>query len=600
VRNTLYNFTEVGSVNTAALWGYEAVYNLLAEIQLRHAVIVTARRVIEKVSQTIRPSRWLIAFSLAVVTLAISACSERNEAERPREQPSQATRRPSVGGTYRRPLGNDPASIDPAKLVDSYATTVSKQIFDTLVEFDSHLNVMPALAQSWSASRDGLVWTFNLHQGVQFHNGREVSAEDIVYSLSRLLDPAVGSHRSDVLDKVQGAAEFQAGTAKNVAGIRAIDRYTIQFALSASFAPFISGLGMAETSIVPREEVQRLGASFATAPVGTGPFRFVRWDRGREIVVEANEHYFRGRPALDRVRFVFFPGNAEPDMLRAFEQGELEESPITPDRRNELLAAGSYPVIQKPTLSLRLLGFNCERPPFDQREVRQAFNYAIDKNRLNQGGQRGRSVVARSILPPGMPGYNPEVQSYSYNPDKAKQLLTQAGYPDGRDLVPVILATSRKSREEPELIQQALEAIGIQLEFQQFEDWTTYQQALQKGEVQLFTYTWTADYPDPHNFLYPLFHSQSPTNYFRYRNPTVDKLLDDARGETDDLRRVDLYRQAEQIILNDAPVVTLLHYANETVFQPYVEGVEVSALGYFYVSFRKVWLEQTWQTRNRK
>jgi len=429
-----------------------------------------------------------------------------------------------------------------------------------------------------------------------------MSAEDVVYSLSRLLDPTVGSHRSNVLDKVMGAAEFQAGTTKSVEGIDAMDRYTVQISLSDPFPPFISSLGMADTSIVPREEVQRRDASFATAPVGTGPFRFVRWERGREIVLEANEHYFRGRPALDRVRFVIFPGmtDAESDMLRAFEQGELEESPITPDRQKELLEAGRYPVIQKPTLSLRLLGFNLERPPFTQREVRQAFNYAIDRIRVNQEVPRGRYVVARSILPPGMPGYNPEVQGYSYDPDKAKQLLAQAGYPGGKNFVPVTLSSSRKSRDEPQLVQQALAAIGIQLEFQQFDDWTSYQPALQRGDVQLFTFTWYADYPDPDNFLYPLFHSQSHTNYFRYRNPTVDKLLDDARRETDDLRRVDLYRRAEQIILSDAPVVTLLHYTYERVFQPYVEGIEVSALGEPYISLSKVRLRQTGETSTRK
>ena len=144
-------------------------------------------------------------------------------------------------------------------------------------------------------------------------------------------------------------------------------------------------------------------------------------------------------------------------MLQAFERGELEESPLTPDRRKELLEAGDYQVIRKPTLSLRLLGFNLERPPFDQREVRQAFNYAIDKIRLNQEVQGGRYVVARGILPPGMPGYNPEVQGYSYDPDKAKQLLAQAGYPGGKNLAPVTLCNQQEIsevRRSLKLIQQ--------------------------------------------------------------------------------------------------------------------------------------------------
>jgi oligopeptide transport system substrate-binding protein len=563
-------------------------------------VIVAADRVSVSILLLCRRLRWLTALSVVAVILAISACSERNEAERKREQPSQVTAKRTVGGTYRRPLANDPTSLDPAKLVDLYATAVANQIFEGLVEFDSHLNVRPALAHSWSASRDGLVWTFNLHKGVQFHNGREMISEDVVYSLSRLLDPAVRSPRHWFLNKVQGAAQFHAGTTPVLDGIKTIDRYTLQITLSEPFAPFISILGLPHTSIIPREAVERPGGDFGTEPVGTGPFRFVEWDRGRQIVVEANEHYFRGRPALDRVQFVIFPGGAESDMLRAFEQGELEESPLTPDRRQALLDAGRYPVMHKPTLSLRLLGFNCERPPFDQREVRQAFNHAIDRIRINHGVQRGQSILARGILPPGMPGYNPDVQSYSYDPDKAKQLLAQAGYPNGKNFGRVPLATSRKSLQEPQLVQQSLAAVGISLEFQQFDDWTTYQAALQRGDVQVFTLTRYADYPDPDSFFYPLFHSQSQTNYFRYRNTTVDQLLDEARRETDELRRVDLYRRAEQMILNDAPVVTLLHSAYDRVFQTYVEGVEVSALGDPYVPLSKVWLKQAGQTSGRK
>jgi oligopeptide transport system substrate-binding protein len=598
--NAPYKFTAVSSVKTAVLWSCEAILNVFAEIRSSNRVIAMAHGVIEQISQTGRHFHWFVALSLTAVTLAISGCSERDEADRPHEQPSQVTQMKAIGGTYRLPLGNDPASLDPAKIVDLYAVSVVNQIFDGLIGFDDHLNVMPTLAQSWSASRDGLVWTFNLRKGVQFHNGREVSAEDVVYSLSRLLDPSVGSQFSKLLDKVKGAVEFQAGTTKDLEGIRAIDRYIVQISLSEPFPPFISILGMAQTSIIPREEVQRLGESFATAPVGTGPFRFVRWGRGREVVLEANEHYFRGRPALDHVRFVVFPGRAEGDMIQAFERGELEESPITSDRRKEFLEGGRYPVIQKPTLSLRLLGFNLEHRPFDQREVRQTFNYAIDTIRINQEVQGGPYVVARGILPPGMPGYNPEVHGFSYDPDKAKQLLAQAGYAGGKDFAPVMLASSRKSREESQLIQRNLVAIGIQLESQQFEDWTTYERALRRGQVQLFTYTWYGDYPDPDNFLYLLFHSQSQSNYFRYHNPTVDKLLDEARRETDDLRRIGLYRQAEQLILNDAPVVTLLHYTYERVFQPYVHGVEVSALGDPYVPLRKVWLKQTGQTDGRK
>jgi oligopeptide transport system substrate-binding protein len=602
--STYQKLSEAGSVQKAVLWRDAVARFLLAETWVLDRVMRTARRVIAKLSKACRPSRRFIDLSLLVaVTLAISACSEQNETKQPREASSQMAPTPAIGGTYRRPLADDPSSLDPAMIVDQYGVAVGNQIFDGLVAFDAYLNVVPALAQSWAASRDGLVWTFHLRKGVQFHNGREMSAEDVVFSLSRLLDPAVGSRNSPLLDKVKGAAEFRVGTTKVLEGIKAIDRYTVEITLSEPFVPFISILGMAHTSIVPRDEVDRLGSDFGTAPVGTGPFRFLRWVRGQEILLETNKHYFEGRPTLDHVRFVIFPAHTTGDMLRAFEQGELDESPLTPDRRKEFLEAATYKVIRKPTLSLVLLGFNLERPPFEKREVRQAFNYAIDKIRLNQEVQGGRYVVARGILPPGMPGYSPEVQGYDYDPIRAKTLLTEAGHPGGKNLTPVTLSTSVKSvavHAESRFIQHYLAVLGVQVDVREFDDWPTFREALEQGDVQLFRHAWFADYPDPDNFLYPLFHSAGQRNRYQYHNPSVDKLLDDARRETDDLRRVDLYRQAEQLILNDAPAVMLQHYTYERVLQPYVEGVVVSALGDPYVSLHKVWLKQTGKTRGRK
>jgi oligopeptide transport system substrate-binding protein len=545
------------------------------------------------------PFTWAMVCALVSLSLALIACNGRNETAEFQEQPAQVTPKAATGGTYRRPLGNDPTGLDPARLTDIYGVTVVNQVFDSLVEFDAHLNVLPALAESWSASRDGLVWTFQLRRGVKFHNGREVVAADVVYSLSRFLDPAVGSPRTWFLDKVKGAEAFRSGTTKSLDSVNAVDRYTVQITLAEAFAPFISILGSPHLTIVPKEEIERAGAAFANSPVGTGPFRFVQWKRGEEIVLEANEQYFRGRPSLDRVRFVIFPGTNESEMIRAFERGELEDSPIPPDKRQAFLKSDTYQVIRKPTLSLLVIGFNVERPPLNRRKVRQSVNYAVDKVHVNAEAQGGRYVVARGILPPGMPGYTPEIQGYDYNPAKAMDLLAQAGYPAGSNLAPMTLSSSAKAVEahrEFQAIQQSLAAIGIEVERKQFENWPTFRQALLRGEAELFRFSRYADYPDPDNIFYPLFHSQSESNFFRYRNPRVDDLLDKARRETDELQRARLYRDVEQIILDDAPAVILLHYTYEQVFQPYVEGVEVSALGDPYIPLYKVRLKQSWPT----
>jgi oligopeptide transport system substrate-binding protein len=532
---------------------------------------------------------------LCLVSLSLLACSREDNNEKPRAPPTPGTHQPTQGGVYSRPLANDPSSLDPAQIADIYAVAVANQIFDGLVEFDVHLNILPALAQSWSASRDGLVWTFNLRKGVQFHNGREMKADDVVYSFSRFIDPAVGSRRSWFLDKVKGAAEFRKGQSKTLEGIKAVDHYSVEITLSEPFAPFVSLLGLPHLSIIPREAVEQLGTDFATAPMGTGAFRFMHWIRGREIVLEANPHYFRGRPALDRIRFVIFPGGVFDEMLADFERGELEESPIPPERRSELFKTTTYKVIRKPLLSIRFLGFNFELPPFHRVEVRRAFNYAVDKVRLNQEVQGDRYVVARGILPPGIPGYNPEIQGYDYNPQMAKHLLTRAGFPGGQGLAPVTLSSAVKSdeiRNESKTVQHYLADIGVQVELQDFDDWPTFQRALQQGQLQLFRYGWYADYPDPDNFLYFLFHSRSKDNYFHYHNAQVDQLLEEGRRETDELHRVKLYRKAEQLILNDAPGIILLHHVYEGLYQPYVKGVEVSALGEWYIPMRKIHLDR--------
>jgi peptide/nickel transport system substrate-binding protein/oligopeptide transport system substrate-binding protein len=536
-----------------------------------------------------------MVFILVALGLAITACNSRDEAGESQEPPARVTHKPAIGGTYQRPLGNDPGTLDPPRLTDIYGVTVVNQIFDGLIEFDAHLNVLPALAESWSASPDGLVWTFQLRRDVRFHNGREVVAADVVYSLSRFLDPAVDSPRSWFLEKVKGAEAFRSGTTKSLDSVKAVDHYTVQIMLDEAFAPFISILGLPHLSIVPKEEIEREGADFASAPMGTGPFRFVHWKRGEEIVLEANEQHFRGRPFLDRIRFVIFPGTNQTEMIQAFEHGKLEDSPIPPEKRQAFLQSNIYQVIRKPTLSLLLIGFNVERPPLDRQKIRQSINYAIDKVQVNAEVQGGRYVVARGILPPGMPGYTPEIQGYNYDPAKAKDLLAQAGHPAGRNLAPMTLSSSAKGLEaqrEFQTIQQHLAAIGIQVNRKQYENWPTFRQALLGGEAELLRFSWYADYPDPDNIFYPLFYSQSDNNFFRYRNHLVDDLLDKARRETNDLQRAKLYREVEHIILKDTPAVILLHYTYEQVFQPYVEGVEVSALGDPYILLRKVWLKK--------
>jgi peptide/nickel transport system substrate-binding protein/oligopeptide transport system substrate-binding protein len=503
---------------------------------------------------------------------------------------------PAWGGedVYRRPLGNDPATLDPARIADIYSRSVSQQIFDGLVHFDQTLTVTPALAQHWKASRDGLVWTFSLRRGVKFHHGREVTADDVVYSLTRLVNPKIGSAAGDLFLNVKGAVEFRAGRAKTISGLSAVDRYTVEVVLSEALVPFVSVLAVGHAKIVPRDVVAEKGdEAFGVAPVGTGPFRFVKWERGREIRLDANRDYFGGAPRLGRLVYRIFPGSNWDTVYEEFQRGNLEDAPPPlRDYRRAVAAAGDG-YVKRPLLSVRFYGFNTRVKPFSDRLVRQAFSHAIDREAIVEDPFLGRHVLARGILPPGTQGYNPKVVGLAYDPQRARDLLAQAGYPGGRGLPPIAIWSSVRHQgivREHDLIRENLKAVGMQAEFQYQTDWPTFSRLLAEHRLPVFQYAWYADIPDPDTFLFKLFHSQSSRNFSGYANPRVDALLLRARNEPDVTRRVDLYRRAEQTVLDDAPILPVWHYSYERIFQPYVRDVEVSGLGDPYIPFRKVWL----------
>jgi oligopeptide transport system substrate-binding protein len=498
---------------------------------------------------------------------------------------------PAPASVYRRPLGNDPATLDPARISDIYALSVSQQIFDGLVEFDHTLTIVPALAEYWKATRDGLTWTFNLRRGVRFHDGREVTADDVVYSLTRLLDPRVRSAAADVFLNIDGAREFREGRATSVRGIRALDPSTVRIVLDEVQAPLVSTLAIGYAKIVPRNRVVEQGEAFGAAPVGTGPFRFERWERGKEIVLRANPDYFRGAPRLGRLVYRIFPGESIAGMFEEFRRGRLEDSPLPMQDYRKLLASTRATHVKRPMFSVRFLGLNTRMKGLSDARVRQALIYAIDREAIVDEVTKGRFVPARGILPPGTLGYNPRLDGYDYDPAQARELLAAAGYPGGRGLPPVTIWAGVKLEREHHLITKYLAAVGVQAEFRYLTDWPQFNRKLAKGEFPVFQYAWQADVPHPDNFLFKLFHSRSPRNYTGYANPQVDALLVQARNEPDGQKAAEFYRQAEQIVMDDAVVIPFFHSPYERVFQPYVKSIEVSGLGDPYIPFRKIWLE---------
>ena len=504
---------------------------------------------------------------------------------------------PMYGGEFRIPLSAEPTTLDPALFSDIYAVQVANNLYDGLVQLDQNLNILPAIAKRWKISRDHRTYTFMLREDVKFHNGRKVTAEDFVYSFSRILDPSLKSPVASYFLSIEGAQEFQDNTAGTVSGLRAVAPDQLEIKLAQPFAPFLSILAMINAKVVPQESI---GADFGKHPVGTGPFRFSRWQTGENIVLEANPDYFHDRPYLDQINFRVYSNIDWEQIYADFQNGELDQAFIPSGQYDRIVGQASasadrpYTVLNKLGLNLVYVGMNQTVKPFDDVRIRQAINYAVDTVAIVQDIAKRGTTPTKGILPPGVAGYDPNLVGYTYDPQRARGLLEEAGYPEGQGFPAFELWTVSKSdsvHRELEAYQRYLAEVGLQVEIKIAENWQAFVEAINTQRAALFYAAWYADYPDPDNFLYPLTHSQSKTNRMRFADAQVDRLLDQARVETDYLKRSQLYQLIEQQVLAGAPMIPQHINSNSYLIRPWVKGVALSQLGMIYFPLRHLWLE---------
>jgi oligopeptide transport system substrate-binding protein len=510
----------------------------------------------------------------------------------PARAPAPAPRR---GGTFRAVLGADPPTLDPAQASDTTSSAVLRQIFDGLLELDEHLVPQPALAERYTISPDGRVYTFHLRRGVKFQNGREVTAADVKYSFER----AARGKRPWVFEKIVGAQALVRGRAKEIAGIRVVDPFTVEVRLEKPFAPFLHLMAYDAAAVVPRDEVEKRGASFASHPVGTGAFRFVSWRRDDQVVLERFPDHFRGPAYLDRVVFRVIP--AEITRFNEFRAGELDVSDIpTGQCQAAKRDRGLGPSVAVwPTLGTHGVRFNVERPPFDDVRLRRAIAHAIDPTIIVERLLEGCVHPAQGILPPALPGYSPAIKRLAFDRPRARALLAEAGHPGGRGLppLPFHFNTSDANQRIAEVLQAQLKEVGLTLELRRL-DWAAHIKLVDDGSAGFFRQGWIADYPDPENFLSVLFHSRNvgaAGNTSRYRNPKVDRLLDEADAMPSGPARFRRYHEVEQIVIDDAVWISLYHYASRALIRPTVHGLERSPLSSapeFLAPLRKVWLSK--------
>ncbi|MBI3893012.1 MAG: ABC transporter substrate-binding protein [Candidatus Wallbacteria bacterium] len=384
-------------------------------------------------------------------------------------------------------------------------------------------------------------------------------------------------------------------------GLVAPDKTTLRITLGRPFAPFLTILAMRNAAVVPKEEAEKWGDQFSQHPVGTGPFKFVKWDHAVAVELEAFDDYFLGRPFVDKMKFRVLPDDVA--RLNEFEIGNIESMNEIPDEKYEAIKANpNFPGVidEMETLSTYYIGFNVTKKPFDNPLIRQAFNCATRKDTILNVIRRGRGSLANGVLPPGMVGYNKELKGYNYDKQRALDLLKQAGYPDPSKLGEIEFWYNATSANDPnaklaEVIQQNLREIGVTTKLQST-DWATYIKKVDRGELGLFRMAWVADYPDADNFLYILFHSSMKGeggNYAFYSNPKVDALLEKGRRTVDPKARVPLYQEAEKIIVEEAPWVFLYHAKQAFLHKNYVKGVKLTAMGPDAIRMRTVWLDKS-------
>lgn len=480
---------------------------------------------------------------------------------------------------------SDSISLDPGNTTDMDSAKVTVNIFETLVKYEKDgKEIIPGLATSWKSSEDGLTWTFRLRQGVRFHDGTIFDAKAVEFNFQRWMDVNNPYHTGQFSywNYVFG------GFPGFVKGVTALSDNSIEIKLSKPYAPFLSTLAMPVFGIGSPEAIKKYGTEVYKHPVGTGPFCFKSWESNKSIVLTRNNQYWDLPAKVNEVEFRVIPSNL--DRLMQLKQGTIHIADnLGPDDVETIEKDENLQLLLRPYFNVGYIAINNEKTPLNNRDVRIALSYAINKEEMIKEVFANLARPAKTLIPPLLSGYNEGIKDSEYNPEKAKQLLAKAGYPEGFKTTLWVMNSSRDYFPKPiqtaQYIKKCLREVNIDAVIMTY-NWDEYLTRIQNGEHEMALIGWTGDNIDPDNFLNTLLSSDnanpgSAGNYSFYKNKEVDLLLRQARETTDLVFRKNLYRKLLEAVDYDTPSVPLVHTmpvlaarVSVSGYSPYITGVE--------------------------
>jgi ABC-type transport system substrate-binding protein len=488
------------------------------------------------------------------------------------------------GGTMTVTYKDDVATLDPAIGYDWQNWSMIKSLFSRLVDYEPGTSKLTKdLAEDFEVSPDGTTYTFKLHHGVKFTNGRELTAADVKYSLDRATNPKTQSPGASFFKSIKGCDEIAGGKADTLSGVTVVDPYTVKIELSHPDATILHVLGLNFASVVPKEEVEKSGADFGKHPVGSGTFKLAEWTLGQRIVLERNKDYFKsGLPYLDKI--VFEVGQEPLVALLRMQRGEVDipGDGIPPAKFLEVMQdpANKGRIVQKSQLETSYLSMNVNIKPFNDVRVRKAVNMAINKDRIVRI-INGRAAVANQPLPPGIPGYDKAYKGYGFDPAKAKELLKEAGLAGGFETTLFVNNTDPNPRIA-QAIQQDLAAIGIKAAIKSLDQANVIAAGGEPDQAPLIWsggMAWSADFPDPSDFYGPILSCGSAVkggwNWSWYCNKDLEKQAEAADALADPAKaaeRAELWRKIFITLMDDAPWVPVFNETRYTIHTARVGG----------------------------